>query len=252
MKRAYTSLHSGTEHERDFVTALKWAQDQAEDDQRVTLWCAHRDSLPEGWEPRLRRAGIEVVAERPRRRDGSGPRNFAGPLVAVGFTMLDDVIDVEPFEHPMCLVGAYDPRNDDRFGGLDDHPHVRWVEAFEPECLAGPQIAVPEPLIEDPVVAKAMESFTSITFGGKTMYDSRDGGRVTDGLMLLHKGGHRFDPERLFSAALRGGWKGSQAKRFRGVALEVARGVRKRPSERLGPGALERWRCEANDQPELG
>lgn len=33
--------------------------------------------------------------------------------------------------------------------------------------------------------------------------------------------------------------------RFREVALEVALGVRKRPSERLGPGALERWRSEA-------
>ena len=48
MKRAYTSLHSGTDRERDLVTALKWAQDQAEDDQHITLWCAHRDSLPEG------------------------------------------------------------------------------------------------------------------------------------------------------------------------------------------------------------
>ena len=184
MKRAYTSLHSGTDRERDLVTALKWAQDQAEDDQQVTLWCAHRDALPDGWEPRLRKAGIEVVAERPRRRGGSCPRHFDGPLVAVGFTMLDDVIDVEPFQHPMCLVGAYDPRNDEHFDILDDHPHVRWVQAFEPECLAGPPIAVPEPLIEDPVVAKAMESFNSITFGGKTLYDSRDGGRVTDGLML--------------------------------------------------------------------
>lgn len=68
MKRAYTSLHSGTDRERDLVTALKWAQDQAEDDQHITLWCAHRDSLPEGWEPRLRKAGIEVVADRPRSR----------------------------------------------------------------------------------------------------------------------------------------------------------------------------------------
>lgn len=252
MKRAYTSLHSGMNHEQDLVTALKWAQDQTVGDQQVTLRCAHLDSLPKGWEPRLRKAGIEVVAERPRRRGGSGPRNFSGPLVAVGFTRLDDVIDVEPFEHPMCLVGAYDPRNDENFDILDDHPHVRWIEAFEPECLAGPPIAVPEPLIEDPVVARAMESFTVITFGGKTMYDSRDGGRVTDGLILLHNGGHRFDPERLFSAALRAGWKGSQAQRFRGVALEVARGVRKRPSERLGPGALERWRSEASDHDSRG
>lgn len=252
MMRAYTSLHSGMNHEQDLVTALKWAQDRTVGDQQVTLWCAHLDSLPKGCEPRLRKAGIEVVAERPRRRGGSGPRNFSGPLVAVGFTMLDDVIDVEPFEHPMCLVGAYDPRNDENFDVLDDHPHVRWIEAFEPECLAGPPIAVLEPLIEDPVVAKAMESFTSITFGGQTMYNSRDGGRVTDGLMLLHNGGHHFNPEHLYSAALRAGWKGSQALRFRGVALEVARGVRKRPSERLGPGALERWRSEPSDHDSRG
>lgn len=246
MKRAYTALHSETDHDNDLVTALKWARDQATDDQPVTLWCAHQDSLPQGWENGLQRAGVAVVTERPRRRGETSPRRFPGPLVAVGFTTLHDVIDVEPFEHPMCLVGAYDPRNDEGFSGLTDHPHVRWIEAFEPDCLSGPPIELPDSLIEDPVIAKAMESFTSITYKGRTMYDSRDGGRVTDGLMLLHSGGHLLDHERLFSAALRDGWKGSEALRLRAIGQEVARGVRKRPSERLGPGALERWRAEAN------
>ncbi|MCM3555591.1 hypothetical protein M3697_10800 [Janibacter melonis] len=238
MKRAYTSLHPGTKHEQDLLTAVKWAQGQAQDGQQVTVWSAHRDCLQQGLQSGLRKMGIEVVAERPRRRGAPAPRNFRGPLLAVGFTTLTGVLNVEPFEHPMCLVGAFDPRN----GILDDHPHVRWIEAFDPECLAGPPIEVPEPLIADPVVACAMDSFTSITYNGTTMYDSRDGGRVTDGLMLLHHGGHRFDPERLFFAALRDGWEGSQALMFKQVARDVARGVRKRPGERLGPGVLQHWR----------
>lgn len=104
----------------------------------------------------------------------------------------------------------------------------------------------------DGVVASALKSFTAMTYGGKTMCDSRDGGRVTSGLMTLHQNGHRFDPERLFSAALRAGWKGSEALRFRDVAREVARGIRKRPSERLGPGSLERWRATASERHPCG
>ncbi|KUG55625.1 hypothetical protein AVL62_04760 [Serinicoccus chungangensis] len=252
MQRAYTSLHSGTDHGQDLVTALLWARDHLRSDQHVTLWCSGQEALPKGWEARFVREGVEVVAEWPRRRGGTGPRAFAGPLVAVGFNTLDTVIEVEPFRHPMCFVGAYDPRNDERFDMHEDHPHVRWVEAFEPRNLAGPIISVPNPLIEDGVVASALESFTAMTYGGKTMYDSRDGGRVTSGLMMLHQNGHRFDPERLFSAALRAGWKGSQALCFRNVAREVARGVRKRPSERLGLGSLERWRSKASEQHPCG
>lgn len=213
----------------------------------MTLWCQRGDSLPQkGLADRLRRAGVRVVVE--QRRGGRGPRYFHGPVVAVGFNTLDRLIEIEPFEHPLCLVGAWVPENFGGFAGLDDHPHRRWIEAFTPECLAGPPIATQEPLIEDPVVARALRSLTSTTYEGTTMYDSGDGGRVTHGLLLLHDGGHQVDPERLFSAALRAGWKGGQAVILRDEAREVVRGVRKGPKERYAPGTLERWRADARQK----
>lgn len=244
MKRAYTSAFTTTDPVDDLMKALFWAEEQAEGGQNVTLWCQHVDSLPEkGLADRLRRAGVRVVVE--QRGSGTVPRDFQGPVVAVGFNTLDRLIEIEPFEHPLCLVGAWVPENFGGFAALDDHPHRRWIEAFSPECLAGPTIVTQEPLIEDPVVARALRSFTGVTYDGTTMYDSRDGGRVTHGLLLLHDGGHQVDPERLYSAALRAGWKGDQAVMLRDVAREVVRGVRKRPKERYASGTLERWRTDA-------
>jgi len=108
---------------------------------------------------------------------------------------------------------------------------------------------VPEPLITNPVVAVAMKAFTSRTFGGTTMHDSRDGDRVTDGLQKLWAGGHSIEPDRLFAAALREGWAGREAVLLWRVAKEVAKGVRKRPKHHLHPGILNDWRAEAHSAP---
>jgi len=246
VKRTYTAVTNTTDRDADLFTALRWARAMAGDGQRVTLWCHSQDALPKGLGPAAAAHGIAVHAERPRPRGGGQGRNFGGPVVAVGLG-LDTLVEIEPFPHPVCLVHAYVPENDERewsvAAGLPfDRP---WVDAFRPQCLAGPAIVPTEPLISDPVVACAMEAFTSSTFDGTTMYDSRDGGRVTHGLMELRRGGHVIEPERLFSAALRAGWRGRQALMFRDVAREVAQGVNKRPRERYRQDILAHWRAEA-------
>lgn len=247
MRRAYTSASPTTDHVADRMTALLWAEEQVKGDQDLTLWCKHVDSITEdSLADRLRKGAVRVVTE--QRGGRLRPRDFRGPVVAVGFNTLEPLIDIEPFEHPLCLVGAFVPENFGGLTGLDDHPHRRWIEAFRPECLAGPPILTHEPLIEDPVVARALRSFTSDTEGGTTMYDPLDGGRVTHGLLLLHDGGHRIDPERLFSGALRAGWKGDQAMRLWDVAREVVRGARKRPKDRYAPQILEAWRADAQQK----
>lgn len=95
------------------------------------------------------------------------------------------------------------------------------------------------------MVGRAMETFTATTFGGTTMYDYRDGGRVTHGLMELRRGGHLIEPERLFASALRDGWQGTHALTFRHVAREIAEGVNKRPKGQYRSDILARWRDEA-------
>lgn len=67
----------------DLMTALLWAEGQAEGDQDVTLWCQHMDSLPEkGLADRLRRAGVQVAVEQPR-GGGAAPRHL-GPSNVYG------------------------------------------------------------------------------------------------------------------------------------------------------------------------
>lgn len=248
MKRAYTALSSTTDRESDLSLGLRWAQELAEPGQQVALWCYDKDDLPRNLAQAASALNIIIHSERPRPRGGLH-RRFNGPVVAVGLP-LETLTEVEPFAHPVCLVHAYVPENDEKeWAGLGDLPFDRpWVDAFTPECLAGPAIVPNDPLIEDVVIARAMETFTATTFGGTTMYDSRDGGRVTHGLLELRRGGHRIKPELLFSAALRAGWKGTQALKLRSVAREVANGVNKRPKASYGDGMLSRWREEADSR----
>lgn len=78
------------------------------------------------------------------------------------------------------------------------------------------------------------------------MHDYRDGDRVTHGLMELRKGGHVIEPDLLFAAALREGWKGREAVLFWKVAKEVAKGFKKRPKHHFREDILSHWRSEAD------
>ena len=248
MTRAYTALCNTTDRDQDLITALRWALAHAEDGQSVTLWCWDKEDLPAGLESKAPSLGIAVHSERPRPRGGRSFRAPDGPVVAVDLP-LETLVEIEPFDQPICLVHAYVPENDARGGwvGGDDLPFDRpWINAFQPECLSGPAIQTPESLITDPVVAVAMKSFTGSTYGGTTMHDSRDGDRVTHGLMELRKGGHVIEPDLLFAAALRAGWKGREAVLFWKVAKEVAKGVRKRPKHHFREDILSHWRTEAD------
>lgn len=247
MKRAYTALCNTTDLDQDLLTALRWALDQAQEDQSVTLWCWNEESLPADAVAAATSLGIRIRAERPRPQGGRHIHAPEGPVVAVNVP-LETLIEIEPFGHPACLVHAYVPENDDHGGriGPPDFPYERpWINAFQPECLAGPPIATTDPLIADPVIEVAMRSFTATTFGGATMYDSRDGDCVTHGLMELRRGGHVIEPDLLFAAALRDGWKGRQALIFWKVAGEVAKGVKKRPKHHFRDDILSHWRSEA-------
>ena len=243
MDRAYTTLHAHADLEDDIRVALRWASAKGRPGDVVTLWCHDADDLPSD----LRRAAgarsINVYSERPRPRGGRA-RNFLGPVV-VTRVGLETLVQIEPFEHPVCLVHAYVPENAADGFGDDGLPYERaWIEAFLPECLAGPEIQVRHPLLMDPVVDRAMESFTTATHGGRTMYDSRDRGRVVHGLMELRRGGHRFDPEGLLAVALRAGWRGGDALELRSVAREINKGTNKQPGGHFREDILEHWRAE--------
>jgi hypothetical protein len=244
MTRAYTALHNETDLEDDIRVGLKWAFAQVQPGQVVTVWCNDAGDLPSALRRAAATGSIHIYSERPRPRGGRS-RNFVGPVV-ITRVGLETMVQIEPFEHPVCFVHAFVPEHAADGVGDDELPYERtWIEAFLPECLAGPEIQVRDPLLEDPVVARAMESFTTATFGGRTMHDPRDRGRVVHGLMELRRGGHRFDPERLLAAALRAGWVGDDGLELRSLAREINKGTNKRPSGRFRDDILEHWRAEA-------
>lgn len=248
MKRAYTALCNTTDRDQDLITALRWALNHAEEDERVTLWCWDKESLPDGLVSSAPSLGIVVHSEKPRPRGGRSAPRPRGPVVAVDLP-LETLVEIEPFEHPVVLVHTYAPEDDERGGwiGEADLPFDRpWLNAFQPECLAGPPVTLTDPLLSDPVVGVAMKSFTGTTYGGTTMHDYRDGDRVTHGLMELRRGGHAIEPDLLFAAALRAGWKGREALRFWAVAKEVAKGVKKRPQHHDHDDILKQWRTAAS------
>lgn len=246
MKRAYTALCNTTDRDQDLDTALRWALGQVQKDQSVTVWCWDQENLPADVVATAPSVGIRIRSETPRSRGARFVGAAEGPLVAVDLP-LGTLVGIEPFGYPACLVNAYVPENDERFGRVSppgssfERP---WINAFQPECLAGPPITATDPLIADPVIEVAMRSFTAKTFGGTTMYDSRDGDCVTHGLMELRRGGHVIEPDLLFAAALRDGWKGRQALIFWTVAREVAKGVKKRPKHHFRDDILGHWHSE--------
>lgn len=246
MKRAYTALTNTTDRDADLITALRWARAESDPGQRVWLWCHSKDDIPDHLEGVAHSLGVAIHPEHPRARGGGNVRRFDGPVVACGIG-IDNLVEVEPYDYPVCLVHAYVPENDAIDWPLSDGlPFDRpWIDAFAPLCLSGPPVVQTDPLIEDLVIGRAMATFTATTLGGTTMYDYRDGGRVTHGLMELRRGGHLIEPERLFASALRDGWKGTQAMMFRDVARQIADGVNKRPKAHYRSDILERWLDEA-------
>ena len=188
---------------------MQWGIDQAENDQYVTLWREQRDSRPEGRNPRY--------GSRNRCGGGSSPQSWrvrsealAGPLVAVGLTLVDGGIDDEPLEHPMRAAGTYGLENDKNLYGLEDHLHAgsrrstgsAWLDLrsrFRSRLLRirggqGDGILRASPSAEDDVRLPRRRS---------------GDGRPKCSCTTVHT-----EPERLFSAALRAGQKKSEATRF--------------------------------------
>ena len=117
MKRAYTALCNTSDRDQDLVTAVRWALDQAQEDQSVTLWCWDKESLPADVVAAAPSLGIRIRSEKPRPQGGRYVRAPDGPVVAVDVP-LETLVEIEPFGHPACLVHAYVPENDKRGGRI--------------------------------------------------------------------------------------------------------------------------------------
>lgn len=246
MDRAYVTFEP-RDPDRDpaVLEAVSWALERcSREHPEVTLWMPDRDELNELPQTRrLVRGGLTVCSDRPGRR-GHRPLPHTEPVVAF-CQGIERLVQLEPALHPVVLVGAFIEDFVPGIPKFGDAFHPPWIDAFDPAHLGGPMIASKAPLERSPVVAAAMRTFTSTTYDGTTMYRTDDGGRVTHGLMLLHDAGYELAPNQMFAAALRAGWRGSEAQRLLQVCREVVAGVRKRPTSRYRPDILASWEQEA-------
>ena len=243
--RAYSTFTIGTDRDAVLVEGIHWAFTHAVGPEPV-LWLPHAEVLEElPVAQRLVKSGLGLYADRPGRRGQSAPLPH-DTTVVVFCQPLTRLVELEPASHSIVLVGAYSAELDPRFSSLSDGTYHRpWIDAFDPVHLSGPEIPARTPLAGSPVMRAALDDFTSTTYGGTTMYDSRDRDMVVSGLQLLHRAGCQLDPDGLLAGALQRGWKGPQALRLRAVAKEIAGGKTKRPRRSYRAGTLDAWMAAA-------
>lgn len=206
--RAYVALPVRPEGEGIAVAAL-WARERADDQGQLNLRVPLRrvvDDVPVLAE--LYRRGAKLSGERRTAANAVGQ----GPLI-VYCPDLKSLAWAEEVRQATAIVAV------GLHGGLRP-----WVSAFRPTCLAGCEITPADPLVSDPVIWQALQTFTASINGGAGL----DRSRVTDGLQKLLIAEHAFDPDELMAAALRLNWRGSAAWELRKLAGEIASGKRKR------------------------
>lgn len=248
LPRAYVALpydHLYEERERDLAATIGWCVEQAGGDARsVGIQAGHRDDLDE--EPLLLdflAAGAKVYPDR-RGKLGALP---AGPVLM--YRPLDTHLLAVETQRSSSAVAAFEIAGPDHYrqsagtgGMVGCQP---WISAFKPIHLGGPEITRKEPILPDPVVAAALDTFTDLINSSTGLSDGRDRSTVLDGLTRLRRAGHRFVPEDLLAGALERNWRGDAAAQIRDLAREINAGKAKRFTERFRSDIVETWRREA-------
>lgn len=88
--------------------------------------------------------------------------------------------------------------------------HAPWLPVYTPAVPEGPNVKYPG-LEVDPVIERAMATFTHSVNSSTGLTDRRDESKVTDGLQKLHHAGRALHPDALAAQALRCNWRGSAA-----------------------------------------
>jgi hypothetical protein len=250
LPRAYVALphdHLYEDREKDLAATIAWCLEQAGGDARsVGIQTGHRHDLDE--EPLLLdfvAAGAKVYLD----FRGKLPALPSGPVLM--YRPLETHLLAVETQRSSSAVAAFEIVGPDHYrrsvgteGMVGCQP---WISAFKPIHLGGPEIKRKEPILPDPVVAAAMDTFTDLINSSTGLSDSRDRSTVLDGLTRLWRAGHRFDPEDLLAGALARNWRGDAAAQIRDFAREINGGKAKRFTERFRSDIVETWRSEASD-----
>lgn len=247
--RAYVALaydHLHEDRDKDLMATIAWCLDHASGDaSSVGIQTGRKDDLED--EPLLRdfiASGAKVYSDF-RGKLGALP---SGPVLLYR-PLPQHLWEVET-KRSSAAVAAFEIAGPEHYlqsvgteGMVGCQP---WVTAFNPVHLGGPAIRVKEPIINDPVVAAALDTFTDLINSSTGLTDSRDRSTVLEGLTKLRKAGHLFDPEDLLAGALMRNWRGDAAVQLKVFASEINAGKRKQFTERMRPNIVEIWRSEVH------
>jgi hypothetical protein len=119
----------------------------------------------------------------------------------------------------------------------------QWINRWNP-VVHGAKREATKPLIDDPVIVKALESLTAISNISYDVLHPRDKEHADGVFRILRAKGHILDREAIKSWAIRKGWKPGGADELSKVAAKVVK-LKNKPS--LGTlhdphGRYERWR----------
>jgi hypothetical protein len=239
--RAYVGLPD--DDDKDLAAAIGWCLDQADGNARaVGVQIASKRDLEDV--PQLA-AFLKAGAKAYPNFRGKMPALPSGPVLLYR-PFAVQLWEVETKRTPSAIAayGITGPSSDGiGHTGVACQP---WVTAFKPTHLGGPAISAKTPIVPDPVVAAALDTFTNHVNSSAGLVDPRDRSTVIDGLTKLKAAGHSFDPEDILAGALVRNWRGDHALELRNLAADLTAGRPKRyQKDRLVPHIVEYWRNEA-------
>lgn len=126
-----------------------------------------------------------------------------------------------------------------------------WIAAASPTRLGPAEVQrTPADSATDPVVAQGLLTLTNMVNHANALAGSLDHRDAVAVLLTLHDGGHKLDPQAIYSWAITHEWPVAGAERLRELATAISTGKRPRIKKPypLRNDILETWRAAASDR----
>lgn len=248
VSRAYTALPDGPDYPdplEDLKRAIGWCIEQASGD--LSLISVNTGSKADHEDEPLLKELVKRGAGLYTSSRGRLPSLPSGP--ALLYRPLPETLwQIEDWKGPSAIaaVGITGPSHfRDTFISSKHVGAQPWVSAYQPTHLGGPIIEPKTPIVFNPVVWEALNSFTNSINSTTGLSHPSDRSEVTEGLMKLKSAGHSYDPDDLLAGALALNWRGSAAVALRDLAQELNLGKRKQYRPMLKSNIVEIWETRA-------
>lgn len=245
LERAYVAIPAPLKS--GMGLALKWCLARSDNSwSKIGLRIPqHRDVERAPILKAIKARGVKVSAETNR-----GNNDFvSGPLIVYAPSLQSLCLAEDlGMSSAVVVVGASGSRRTEAAETISDFEGIQpWIDAYSPLHLGGGVIEPTKPLVSNPVIWKAMQSFTDSINSSTGLTDPRDESRVIDGLNKLKAAGYILSANELLAAALQLNWRASAAWDLKILTKQINNGVRKRFRETYRSEIVQIWEKEASD-----